>query len=330
MAADKPEPDDLDEDLFDFEPVAPMRAEFEDEDADLDEIFATFQAEEETRAGQPEGLATSATDAFVDLEEDDDIYGDLVETPELAPEPIAEPAPAPAPVAADPTPPPAPAPAPVQAAPAPAPAPAPVAAAAPAPAPAAAPAAEPAVAVPTAGGGLLGRLGALGQSLAARKPAATTAAPAGAPAAGGASLSRSALWILLAAFSLNGLVAIVLVNSTGSMRSQMEGISEDVEQTIRDIRSEYWSQKALMLDETTPLAPADPSNHPAFQRALEEIEAGSYAAARQRLYALLSVVDRIDPAVRERIEARASYLIGRAWHLEALDRLESEEEDAEE
>ena len=298
MASDKSSDIDLDEDLFDFEPVAAIADELEDEEADLDEIFATFQAEEEEAAQEPQGAA----DDFQELDDDeDDIFGDLTES-ESAPAaaPVAETAPAP-PVAAVTE---APA---VAAAPAASPAPEQVAAQAPtAPVAGVVPAAAPPPGA-TAGGA--------GQGLRGMVAAAT----------GGGPMSRSALWILLAAMSLNGLVAIVLVSSTGQLRDQMNDISDEVEETIRDIRSEYWGQKAILLDETTPIAAPNPENHPAFERALAEIEAGQYAEARQRLYALLAVVDRLDSTIREKVESRATYLIGHAWHLEALQRLQAEE-----
>ncbi len=289
MAADKIDDSDLDEDLFDFAPIAPLASEIEDEEADLDDIFAAFQAEEENPTGALGfgGASPAAVDDFQALgDEDDDIYGDLVEMPPLTAspeesenvpsEPVAE-VPAAAPVAAA---------TPVAQAPQQAPAPIPVAA----PAPGVAPA--------------------------ARRQLLPS---------GGASLSRSALWILLAAMSLNGLVALVMVSSTSNLRSEMSDISDEVESTIRDIRAEYFEQQALYYDESSPLVAPDPENHPAFVRALEEIKGGAYGAARQRLYALLAVIDRLDPAIREKIEARASYLIGHAWQLEALERMQGEE-----
>jgi len=287
--AAKSEDFDLDEDLFDFEPVAPLRAELEDEEASLNDIFAAIQAEEELQATGTRAMLSlkSAAEPMADLEEsEDDLYGDLDAPAPSAPAPSA---PAPAAAAPDPAPIDEPEPPPPAALPSP---------------PASAPAPEP-PRVP--------------------EPAAKPLAGAAPASRGGGPFSRTALWILLAAMSLNGLIAIVLVSSTGRMRDEMQGISDDVETTIRDIRSEYWSQKALLLDETTPIAAPDPQNHPAFARALEEIEAGAYSAARQRLYALLAVIDRVDPAVRERVEARASYLIGHAWHLEALRQLEADE-----
>ena len=275
MALEKPGNFDLDEDLFDFEPVAPIRAEYEDEDADLDEIFATIQAEEEELGtANPTMVALGASNDFTALdEEEDDIYGSLDEvdpTPEPASPPAPEPVETSTPAAPDP---------------------------------------EPVAAAPVA----------------ASEPAPTRTVTQVVTKSAPTNLSRSALWILLAAMSLNGLVAIVLVSSTQGLKREMNEISQDVEETIGDIRSEYWGQRAMLLDQTTPIAAPDPENHPAFALALDEIEAGAYNAARQRLYALLAVIDRSDPETRDKVEARASYLIGHAWHLEALRRMEAEE-----
>jgi hypothetical protein len=283
VAADKIDDSELDEDLFDFAPISHLASEMEDEDADLDDIFAAFQVEEDsqTMALGIGGVPKSAADNFQGL--DDDIYDDLAEMPppsapseeseEKQSESDAEMTPA------------APAPAPATNAPQQAHAPSSVAAPAPDHAPA-----------------------AIQQLL----------------PTGSASLSHSALWILLAAMSLNGLIALVMVSSTSNLRNEMNDISDEVEGTIRDIRSEYFEQQALYYDESSPLAAPSPENHPAFVRALEEIKSGAYSPARQRLYALLAVIDRLDPAIREKIEARASYLIGHAWQLEALERMESE------
>ena len=63
--------------------------------------------------------------------------------------------------------------------------------------------------------------------------------------------------------------------------------------------------------------------HPALELAAQEIGSGDYARARQRIYALLSIVDRLAPEERTAIESRASFLLARAYHMEALARTQA-------
>jgi hypothetical protein len=55
-----------------------------------------------------------------------------------------------------------------------------------------------------------------------------------------------------------------------------------------------------------------------FDRAAEEIGLGHHAEGRRRIYALMAVVDRQPQAVREDRAARAAFLLGRSYHLQAL------------
>jgi len=62
-------------------------------------------------------------------------------------------------------------------------------------------------------------------------------------------------------------------------------------------------------------------DHPALQTAREELARGEYGAARQRVYALLSVIDRLEDPRREELEGECKFLVAQTLHLEALARL---------
>jgi hypothetical protein len=62
--------------------------------------------------------------------------------------------------------------------------------------------------------------------------------------------------------------------------------------------------------------------HPALDEAWAEVARGEYAAARQRAYSLLALVDGLESPERGTIEADCRYLIAQALFLDALERRE--------
>ena len=274
----------LDEDLFDFD-EASFDVSSED-DYDLDEIFAAFEAAD-----------------------GDEVWTADPAPSDLAPEPVAASAP-PEPA----TPEPLPAtnvaptePAPEAPAPAQAPAPASVAPAAPvaakAPEPVAADQVAPAAAAPVA----------------STPVTAATAAPRDGASV---SLNRGILWILVALVSLNATVALVVVKSTGEMRHSFQSVGDDMQGAARELVDGAARMRNDAIRDFVPVTSFDAENHGTFDAAQEEIENGEYARARRRLYSLLAIVDRLDPDVREEVEGRANYLLAHARHLEALEKLE--------
>ncbi len=267
-------------------------------DFDLDEDLFNFDQIE------ADVLDPEADDA--DLE---DIFAAFEDPPEeeALPEPEPEPpAPKPSPQAAAPEPAPAAAPAAPQApasAPAPAPtvAPAPAPTVAPAPAPTVAQAPAPAAAAP-----------------AAAMPQPT--APAAPPAPRGNGTMR---WLVLAGVVVQfALVALVLVQLRAA-KSEPETGSK-TEPTVAQVEpvSELPVYQAPVEEELRPIAPRA-EEHPALQRAAEDIANGHFGRARQRIYSLLAIIDRLAPAERESIEAQANFLKAKALHLEALTELEA-------
>lgn len=135
---------------------------------------------------------------------------------------------------------------------------------------------------------------------------------------------KSVLWIFLAITSVNLLLAVVFFSASSGMRGDMVEMQKDIRNVVEGGAAELTTAQGQLRNVTTPEVSPSPDNHPVFALALEDIEAGKFTKARQRLYALLSVVDRMDPADRDKVEARANYLIAHAWQLEVVTRTEGD------
>jgi hypothetical protein len=160
---------------------------------------------------------------------------------------------------------------------------------------------------------------------AARKQSRSRTAREPRQAAATAGLSRSALWALVAVTSVNALVALVTLSGMSTMRSSVVEVGRHVSATADEIRSGAYEQSRVLNDLQTPVVPRDAEEHPTFDRARTEITMGQYSDARRRLYALLSIIDRLDEEQRAKVEARAQFLLAEALHLEALERMEAEQ-----
>ena len=134
------------------------------------------------------------------------------------------------------------------------------------------------------------------------------------------SFARTNALLLAALTALNGLVALVVLRTSGEVQSSVwEGVRQ-VAETAEGIRSGTLARYDEFQATHLPLAALSPDDHPTFALVREDLEAGRWAGARQRLYSLLAVVDRMEPRVRDEVEARAIYGIAEATHLEALAR----------
>jgi hypothetical protein len=248
---------DLDEDLFDF-PQVMLEPAVEEDEADLDEVFATIEEDNDDLDFEPPTSSPAAeptiAETVIPLDSADP------GTPAATAEPVAA-----ASVSAAPT---------------------------------------------TAPGGI------------AAAPAPGSNAPMMVMQGGG--VSKSILWIFLAITSVNLLLAIIFFSSTSGMRDDVREMSDKIGAAANTLAEGTYEARTENLQLTTPIVSPSPENHPAFSTALEEIGRGEFTSARRRLYALLSVVDRIDPADRAKVESRANYLIAHAWQLEVVTRTEEE------
>ena len=146
--------------------------------------------------------------------------------------------------------------------------------------------------------------------------------PASTPAKPPRFFSGTAVLLLLAITLMNGMVAVVTLRSNKDTQTRMHEVGRDVVSHSSNLAGQVQDQSLEIAGLRAPIVPSDPDQHPTFDAAREEIARGDFAAARQRLYSLLAVIDRLDVAVRATVEARAQFMLAEAVHLEAIGSLE--------
>lgn len=160
------------------------------------------------------------------------------------------------------------------------------------------------------------------EPIAPPRPASRPSEPARelAPAARPSSLSRSIVAIALSVTVLNAVLAVVVLRgreSTDPVRTADR--REDVGPDERGaLAAPPYVAKAPLPD---PEAVDPAHDHPALDEARTEISRGEYAAARQRVYGLLAIIDRLEDPRRSSLEADCQFLIAQSLHLEALARM---------
>lgn len=144
---------------------------------------------------------------------------------------------------------------------------------------------------------------------------APASAPTPAPAARSTRFAKGAVAIALSVTVLNSVLAVVMlrgrpqghdVNAVTSAREEESGVPEPEEE-------------AHELPD--PESVVETHDHPTLDAAREEITHGEYAAARQRVYGLLAIIDRLEDPRRGTLEAECQFLIAQSLHLEALGRM---------
>lgn len=137
-----------------------------------------------------------------------------------------------------------------------------------------------------------------------------------------ARVSKGLVAIALSVTVLNAALAVVMVRgnsdghdvrATGDERSQPH-VESPAPQAAAQV-------DALPDPESVP----ESHGHPTLDQAREELARGDHAAARQRVYGLLAIVDRLEDPRKSEIEAECQYLIAQSLHLEALARMGSHE-----
>jgi hypothetical protein len=139
------------------------------------------------------------------------------------------------------------------------------------------------------------------------------------PAPRSSLVSKGVVAIALSVTLLNSLLALVVLRGRAG--------SGDV----RAVTTE--AEHGGGAEEHAPRTPAearlpDPEGmdatraHPALDEARAQLSRGEYAAARQRLYGLLAIIDRLEDPRRSALEADCQFLVAQSLHLEALGRME--------
>ncbi len=152
-------------------------------------------------------------------------------------------------------------------------------------------------------------------------PSAALAAPA-APQARRLALAPAIL-IALGAIALLNLALLGRV--AGSLRDLADRGSESAAPPQGSAAVEpHASEPRLAEPEPALAVEVEPEVIRALERAREALELGEHERARQILFALLAVADRIPPLERRRIEAQARLLVADTWRLEAEGRAAEE------
>jgi hypothetical protein len=133
-------------------------------------------------------------------------------------------------------------------------------------------------------------------------------------------LTRALLVVLLALLAANVWTLVVGWSSQsrlGSVRVAELAPVERVPPSVPvEARPEH-SDAAPLQPAPEPVVAAQPEGFEALELASRALERGEFERARRALFSLLCVADRLEPAVREDVIARASFLIGDAFHAEA-------------
>ncbi len=158
------------------------------------------------------------------------------------------------------------------------------------------------------------------RATAPREPAAPAPEPTHelAPAARGTRLSKGVVAIALAVTALNSVLALVVLRSRPSGGAGVVA-SEPESDSAHGPLAAAPHTPAMALPEPETI---DASlSHPTLDEARAQISRGEYAAARQKVYALLAIIDRLEDPRRGALEADCQFLIAQSLHLEALARM---------
>ena len=141
-----------------------------------------------------------------------------------------------------------------------------------------------------------------------------------APGARSSRFSKSAVAIALAVTVLNSALALVMLRGRGSDGdARVPGSQLEPERREHDALAAPPHPAEASLPDPEAVEPSH--GHPALDEARAQISRGEYAAARQRVYALLAIIDRLDDPRRGALEADCQFLVAQSLHLEALARM---------
>jgi len=138
------------------------------------------------------------------------------------------------------------------------------------------------------------------------------------PAARSARFSRGVLGIALSVTVLNSVLAVVMMRGRPEDELQRPDRSLEVEHEPLALAAPPHPKTADLPD---PEEVGPVHSHPALDEARAEISRGEYASARQRVYGLLAIIDRLPDPRRGALEADCQFLIAQSLHLEALARM---------
>jgi hypothetical protein len=136
------------------------------------------------------------------------------------------------------------------------------------------------------------------------------------PAARRARSTKSMVAIALAVTLLNSALAVVALRRPKPLPRPPQADEHASEALAAPARE---PQRAVPLPDPDEVDVAHA--HPTLDEARAEIARGEYASARQRVYGLLAIIDRLEEPRRSALEGDCQFLIAQSLHLEALARM---------
>lgn len=145
------------------------------------------------------------------------------------------------------------------------------------------------------------------------------------PAARSSRLSKGVVAVAAAVTLLNSVVAVVALRGRSSdhdvravaPEGAPEAVAHEPAAHAASTHAPSVAGSGLPEPERVGIVP----DHPALDEARRQISHGEYGAARQRVYGLLSIIDRLEDPRRGALEADCQFLIAQSLHLEALARM---------
>jgi hypothetical protein len=125
---------------------------------------------------------------------------------------------------------------------------------------------------------------------------------------------RGTLVALSAVAVLHLAVLVLVVQAIGAVRGMMEETGGRTAAATADVRE---PTAEVASGDPAPLVAPPAEGQAALERAGELLRRGEHQRARETLYALLAVIDRLPAATRRDVEARARFLVADTWRLEA-------------
>jgi hypothetical protein len=148
-------------------------------------------------------------------------------------------------------------------------------------------------------------------------------APAPRAAASGPRFSKGVVSIALAVTALNGLIALVMLRESTRTRGEVGAVGREVSAELKHAPESEPRPFEPPAQRLRPGEEFDVEAHPTLVEARAQIARGEYPAARQRIYSLLAIIDRLEDPRREAVESEAQFLLAQTLHFEALDRMGS-------
>lgn len=125
-------------------------------------------------------------------------------------------------------------------------------------------------------------------------------------------------WMLVAFAALNlGLIGFTCQLSN-DVRDRVDAATVDLLQATRSMQEKTGEQIERIESTQTPFDSSEAAGSETFRRVEENVAAGDFARARRRLYALLSVSDRLSAETREDVVARAEFHLADILMAQAL------------